>query len=58
MKSGDLVRFKDHHYRESYGVGVLLGQHQNGTVELHWAFFAGERIMVREKEVEVINEGR
>tara|TARA_R100001510_G_C7649752_1_gene207218 strand:+ start:2071 stop:2265 length:195 start_codon:yes stop_codon:yes gene_type:complete len=58
MKTGNLIRFKDHFYHEMYGVGVLLSRPHTDAVGLRWAFFGGENIMVREEEVEIVNETR
>ena len=60
MKTGDLVRFKVHHYHKSYGVGILL-QEKHGIVtanRLHWALFNNEHIIVRLNELELISESR
>ena len=57
MKVGDLVRFKAHHYRKSYGLGIILEEVYSARVgNRHWALFNGEQIMVRLDELELVNE--
>lgn len=58
MKSGDLVRFKVHHYNKLYGLGVLLELRWSTVAERHWALFNGERIVVRLNELELVSESR
>ncbi len=54
MPAGDLVRFKVHHYHKSYGVGIVY--RLVGTSG--WAYFAGEFLMIRSAEIEVVSESR
>ena len=59
MKSGDLVRFKVHHYHKSYGVGVILEEMYSSRLSSrHWALFNGERVLVRLDELELVSESR
>ena len=59
VKSGDLVRFKVHHYNKSYGLGVLLELKPSVFADKrHWALFNSERMVVRLNELELVSESR
>lgn len=64
MQSGDLVKFKVHHYHKSYGLGVILAidklarMYDGPDGNRRWALFNGERIVVRLDELELVNEAR
>ena len=66
MKVGDLVRFINPDFQESYGIGIITGAPQPG-VALGDArgpyfdipvYFKDEVIYAREEELEMLNENR
>ncbi len=68
MKVGDLVRFKNHNYRDAYGLGVVLHMpplHPEQPCEVvfpsyscRWGGKTSGRVYTRVGELEVINENR
>ena len=66
MKIGDLVKFKNPDFHESYGVGVIAGEPQPGIAlgDLRGkyfdipVYFKDEIIYAREDELESIGERR
>jgi len=60
MKVGNLVKFRYDGYNKSYGPGLVTKiQYDLGDgTGAAWALFKGELLMIRFKEVEIINETR
>jgi hypothetical protein len=66
VKVGDLVKFKNPDFHESYGVGVIAGEPQPGFAlgDLRGkyfdipVYFKDEIIYAREDELESISESR
>ena len=58
MKVGDLVKFKDDFYQESYGAGVILEKYHSSVDYGFVVFFRDEKVHVRQEELRMINESR
>ena len=64
MGNGDLVRFKEPHYREAYGVGLILGTspHLNDFKYSRRprlrVLFGHEQVVARFEELELVSESR
>ena len=59
MKVGDLVKFKDDFYQESYGAGVILEKyHSSDDYGFVILFCRDEKVHVRQEELRMINESR
>ena len=55
MQVGDLVKYKN--YDGHFGIVIGWNNYNRGTIPLvHW--FATERILVRQSQLEVIGESR
>lgn len=61
MQTGNLVRFKVHHYHKSYGIGIVLGTTQvlndfklSRRPRLR-VLFGNEQVVARFEELEVLS---
>jgi len=56
VKVGDLVKFKDDFYQESYGAGVILEKYHSSVDYGFVVFFRDEKVHVRQEELKIINK--